>query len=157
MINEVQPPSHGLYLLGTVEKDGIFKSIEAYGTTQTNCRTNTRHDRRATLKVFLLRNETKTLRTVNYFKLQPKRSDGHYYSSDYNSDDNPKAGDLVAVYIQKHKLQGERQCPLQVNMLQNISKGNQYKFCYIKEAVSMKPTLMNRNLTDRHGRGRKGY
>ena len=44
----------------------------------------------------------------------------HYTGS--NSDKNPKAGDLVAVYIQ---FKNETQCPLQV---QSISKNNRYKF-----------------------------
>ena len=108
-------------MLGTVEKDGVFKSIEVCGARKFNCK------KRGTLKVFLLRNNTKKVEAIYYFKLIAKSDDCAHFT-DYNSDENPKAGDLVAVYIQEDKLRGEPQCPFQVNMLQNTSKSNRYKF-----------------------------
>ena len=117
--SKVQPPSHGLYLLGTVEKDGVNINIEACGTTEMNCTNQT------TLNVYLLRSDTKTLKIIK-IKLVPKKYGCNHYTGS-NSDKNPKAGDLVAVYIQKNQFKNQKQCPLQVNMLQNI-RNNQYKF-----------------------------
>lgn len=135
--NQFKPPSHGLYLLGTLPEDGFMQSISALGEVMcskpsTPCNTTKKEGQ---LKFFLLRAKDGSFEVVDVYNLdtsQTKDMSRPLSKKDFINEKHPIKGDLMAIYILNNpvkKSAKNKWYRLQVNVFHNNSNyESQYKF-----------------------------
>lgn len=90
--DDVHPPSHGLYSLGTVPDDGFIKSVCVSGAFSGK-------KKKGVVYIFIIDSSNSKLRGDGY-KVSQKEC-----RKKFDNTNNPRMNDLIAVYIPQEALQ----------------------------------------------------
>ena len=120
--NQIEPPSQGLYLLGTLPEDGVIQSTSAFGETPQECNAN------GQLKFLIVRTDDDgSLRVINTYDLNQKNNETIPIKLlKFNNEKHPHKNDLIVMYILSNPLRNW--CPLQVNLDTYNGQGSRYRF-----------------------------
>ena len=120
----IEPPQHGLYLVGAFPRDCVFKSVSAYGMI------NASKENRGFLLFYVVKKEDGVLKVKDM--IDARQTNDFVEQKKFTNEQHPIRGDFLAIYIHNEETKdfnGDKLYPLGIVVNKpNSSNSYSYKF-----------------------------